>query len=111
LRFTAKLRKQNAERFVPAPPLCGGKEAGPFRPPQRPETNAMLKALEANNRLETVIFVHEFLYLFTCGCSKMSNFGTATLNLDEKAGFRPLFRKPVSKLTEFWNRLTFLLKW
>jgi hypothetical protein len=33
------------------------------------------------------------------------SFGTATLNLSGKAGFRPLFRKPVPKLTEFCNRL------
>jgi hypothetical protein len=31
----------------------------------------------------------------------MSDFETATLNLKEKVGFRPLFPKPVSKLTEF----------
>jgi hypothetical protein len=37
----------------------------------------------------------------------MSNFGTATLSLDEKAGVRPLFRKPVTKLAEFWNRLKY----
>jgi hypothetical protein len=36
------------------------------------------------------------------------SFGTATLDLIEKAGFRPLFRKPVPKLTEFWNRLIIL---
>jgi hypothetical protein len=35
------------------------------------------------------------------------SFGTTTLDLIEKAGFRPLFRKPVLKLTEFWNRLTY----
>jgi hypothetical protein len=29
------------------------------------------------------------------------NFGTATLDLIEKANFRPLFRKPIPKLTEF----------
>jgi hypothetical protein len=33
------------------------------------------------------------------------SFGTTTLDLIEKAGFRPLFRKPVLKLTGFWNRL------
>jgi hypothetical protein len=37
----------------------------------------------------------------------MSDFGTATLDLDEKAGFRPLFQEPVPKLTEFWNRLKY----
>jgi hypothetical protein len=35
----------------------------------------------------------------------MSDFGTATLDVKEKAGFRPLFRKPVPKPTEFWNWL------
>jgi hypothetical protein len=29
----------------------------------------------------------------------------ATLILIEKAGFRPLFRKPIPKLTEFWDWL------
>ena len=28
-----------------------------------------------------------------------------TLDLTEKVGFRPLFRKPFPKLTEFWERL------
>jgi hypothetical protein len=40
----------------------------------------------------------------------MSDFGTAALDLAEKADFRPLFPKPVPKLTEFWNRLT-LQQW
>jgi len=35
----------------------------------------------------------------------MSDFGTATLDLTEKADLRLFFRKPVPKLTEFWNRL------
>ena len=35
----------------------------------------------------------------------MSNFGTATLDLDEKAGFRPFFQQLGSKLTKFWNKL------
>jgi hypothetical protein len=29
----------------------------------------------------------------------------ATLILIEKAGFRPFFRKPIPKLTEFWDWL------
>jgi hypothetical protein len=33
------------------------------------------------------------------------SFGTTTLDLIEKAGFRLLFWKSVSKLTESWNRL------
>jgi hypothetical protein len=33
----------------------------------------------------------------------MSDFGTATLNLREKAVILPLFPKLVPKLTEFWN--------
>jgi hypothetical protein len=33
------------------------------------------------------------------------SFGTATLDLSGKAGLRPLFLKPVPKLTEFWNSL------
>jgi hypothetical protein len=37
---------------------------------------------------------------------KTSVFGKATLDLLEKAGFRPLFRKPFPKLTEFWERLS-----
>jgi hypothetical protein len=36
------------------------------------------------------------------------SFGTATLDLSGKVGFRPLFLKPVSKLTEFWNWLKYL---
>ena len=39
------------------------------------------------------------------GCSKTSVFGTATLDLLEKAGFRPLFQKLVPKPTGFWNKL------
>jgi hypothetical protein len=39
------------------------------------------------------------------------SFGTATLDLIEKAGFRPLFRKPVPKPTEFWNRLKYIRFW
>jgi hypothetical protein len=35
------------------------------------------------------------------------SFGTVTLDLIEKAVFRPLFRKPVPKLTAFWNRLRY----
>jgi len=35
----------------------------------------------------------------------MSDFGTATLDLMEKAAYRRFFPKPVPKLTEFWNRL------
>jgi hypothetical protein len=36
----------------------------------------------------------------------MSNFGTATLDLNGKTDFRPLFQELVPKLTEFWNQLT-----
>jgi hypothetical protein len=35
----------------------------------------------------------------------MSDFGTASLDLEEKADLGPLFPKPVPKLTEFWNWL------
>ena len=35
----------------------------------------------------------------------MSNFGTATLDLLEKVGFRPLFQELVPKPTGFWNKL------
>jgi hypothetical protein len=42
------------------------------------------------------------------GCSKISVFGTATLDLFEKAGFSPLFQELVTKLTEFCNKLTLL---
>jgi hypothetical protein len=37
--------------------------------------------------------------------SQNFSFGKATLNLYEKAGFRPLFRKLFPKLTEFWEKL------
>jgi hypothetical protein len=56
----------------------------------------------------------EFFKIKKRGCSKTSVFGTATLDLSGKAGFRPLFRKPVPKPTEFWNRLKILIiisKW
>jgi hypothetical protein len=36
----------------------------------------------------------------------MSDFGTATLDVDEKTASRPFFPKPVPKLTEFWNWLS-----
>jgi hypothetical protein len=39
------------------------------------------------------------------GFPKTSAFGKATLNLYEKADFRPLFRKLFPKLTEFWEKL------
>jgi hypothetical protein len=39
------------------------------------------------------------------GFPKTSVFGKATLDLWEKAGSRPLFQKPFTKLTEFWERL------
>jgi hypothetical protein len=39
------------------------------------------------------------------GFSKTSVFGKATLILIEKAGFGPLFRKPIPKLTGFWDWL------
>ena len=35
----------------------------------------------------------------------MSDFGTATLDLMEKAAYRRFFIKRVPKLTEFWNTL------
>jgi len=35
----------------------------------------------------------------------MSDFGTATLDLMEKAAYRRFFPKRVPKLTEFWNTL------
>jgi hypothetical protein len=34
------------------------------------------------------------------------SFGKATLILFEKSGFRPLFRKLLPKLPEFWERLS-----
>ena len=37
----------------------------------------------------------------------MSDFGTATLDLMEKAVYRRFFLEPVPKLTEFWNRFGF----
>jgi hypothetical protein len=37
----------------------------------------------------------------------MSNFEIATLDLDEKAGLGPLFRKHFPKLTEFWEMLKY----
>jgi|GEM_PF-1642331 len=37
----------------------------------------------------------------------MSDFGTATLDLMEKAAYRRFFVEPVPKLTEFWNRFRF----
>jgi hypothetical protein len=39
----------------------------------------------------------------------MSDFGTAALNLREKAVILPLFPKPVPKLIEFWNWLNYLI--
>jgi hypothetical protein len=38
----------------------------------------------------------------------MSDFGTASLDLEEKADFRPLFPRASPKLTEFWNWLIFV---
>jgi hypothetical protein len=35
------------------------------------------------------------------------SFGTATLDLREKAGFRPLFPGACGKTIGFWNRLTY----
>jgi mRNA interferase MazF len=35
------------------------------------------------------------------------SFGTATLDLREKAGFRPLFPRDCGKTIGFWNRLTY----
>jgi hypothetical protein len=43
------------------------------------------------------------------GFPKTSVFGKATLDLWEKAGFRPLFQEPFTKLTEFWERLNRLV--
>jgi hypothetical protein len=51
------------------------------------------------------LLCHNHKYNYNRGCSKTSVFGTATLDLMEKAGFRPLFQEVVSKLTEFWNNL------
>jgi hypothetical protein len=42
--------------------------------------------------------------------SQNFSFGKATLILFEKAGFRPLFRKPLPKLTGFWERLKYLVE-
>jgi hypothetical protein len=39
------------------------------------------------------------------GFPKTSDFGKATLDLWEKAGFRPLFQEHFTKLTEFWEML------
>jgi hypothetical protein len=39
------------------------------------------------------------------GFPKTSVFGKATLDLEEKADFWPLFPKPFPKLTEFWEWL------
>jgi hypothetical protein len=36
----------------------------------------------------------------------MSDFGTATLDVRGKSGFRPISQELVPKLTEFWNKLT-----
>jgi hypothetical protein len=33
----------------------------------------------------------------------------SNLRFNRKADFRPLFRKPVPRLTEFWNRLKYFL--
>jgi hypothetical protein len=38
------------------------------------------------------------------GFPKTSVFGKATLDLEEKADFWPLFPKPFPKLTGFWNK-------
>ncbi|MDR2178022.1 MAG: DUF262 domain-containing protein [Treponema sp.] len=38
------------------------------------------------------------------GCSKTSVFGTASLNLAGKPGFRPVFPRTCPKLTGFWNK-------
>jgi hypothetical protein len=46
---------------------------------------------------------------FPKGFPKTSGFGKATLDLWEKAGFRPLFQEPFTKLTEFWKRLPMLI--
>jgi hypothetical protein len=35
------------------------------------------------------------------------SFGTATLDLREKAGFRPLFLRACGKTMGFWNRLKY----
>jgi len=35
----------------------------------------------------------------------MSNFGTASLDLNEKVPKRRFFKELVPKLTEFWNKL------
>ena len=43
------------------------------------------------------------------GFSKTSVFGKATLDLVEKPAFKTVFRKPFSKLTEFWKRLIVLI--
>ncbi|MDR2374975.1 MAG: hypothetical protein LBD96_00900 [Treponema sp.] len=39
------------------------------------------------------------------GFPKTSAFGKATLDLEEKADFWPLFPKLFPKLTEFWEQL------
>jgi hypothetical protein len=45
---------------------------------------------------EQLLAAHYYLRLF-----QNFSFGTATLDLMEKAGFRPLFRKPVPSQTMF----------
>ena len=47
--------------------------------------------------------------VITRGFSKTSVFGKATLDLNEKSGFRPIFQEPFPKLTEFWKWLTLLI--
>jgi hypothetical protein len=37
--------------------------------------------------------------------SQNFSFGKSTLDLWEKAGFKPLFPEPFPKLTEIWERL------
>jgi len=40
----------------------------------------------------------------------MLNFGTATLDLGEKASKRRFFQEHIPKLTEFWNMLICQIK-
>jgi hypothetical protein len=57
-------------------------------------------------RGKTSFLSRYFECLDSGGCSKTSVFGTASLDLIEKPGFWPVFRRACPKLTEFWNKLS-----
>jgi hypothetical protein len=77
-----------------------------------PEGNGMRVYDTETGRLIGVAIARNFLY--NGGFPKTSVFWKATLDLWEKAGFRPLFQEPFTKLTEFCERLNDLMittKW